>query len=57
MNRQVGRWFCSEGELGLIPKAEKPVSMGGAHGDFTLTVDGPIGHAEVPISLPPYLHL
>lgn len=57
VDRQAGWGFCSEGVVGLIPQAEEPVAMGGAYGDFALSIDGPAYHSQVPVSLSSHLHL
>lgn len=54
---QAGRRLGSEGVFSLIAQTEEPVAVGGAYGDLALPVDGSARHSQVPIGLPPNVHL
>lgn len=56
-DRQAGRRLGSEGVFSLVAQAEEPVAVGGAYGDLALPVDGSARHSQVPIGLPPNVHL
>lgn len=56
-DRQDGGRLRPEGVVALVTQAEEPVAMGGADGDFPLTIDRSAGHAQVPVCLLSYQHL